>query len=184
MKRKYNGLIAIVIIGVILLPTAIYAIYPSQIPGGIHNARVRGFASDFSIPDAAVMKKIYSLDKEMVDIANPNASRSAVDRDIRFWRYSDQNYHRYTATRQSQKNIDARIAHTLTFTFASNEKKFCIIDGSFYAQGAELPDGEKIVEIETGRVQVKKGKTIQWISLSESTKWGEMEKKPHQPKSP
>jgi hypothetical protein len=174
MKRKHNGLIAIVIMCVFLLPTAIYAIYSSQIAGGMDTARLRGFPSDFTVPDITVMKKLSSFEKEMVDIANPKIPKSALDRDIRFWRYSDQNYHRYTANGQKQEEIDSKTAHALTFTFTSGEKRFCIIDGSFYTQGAKLPDGGKIAKIEPGRVRVKKGKSTQWISLSETAKWGEI----------
>ena len=175
MKRKYNGFIAIVIIGVVLLPTAIYAVYSSQINGKMDSARSRVFPSDFTVPDTAVMKRISSLEKEMVDIANPKITKSILGRDVRFWRYSDQNYHRYTTDNQSQGRTDTKTAHVLTFTFASREKRFCIIDGSFYTQGAELPGGEKIMKIEPGRVRVKKGKSAQWISLSETAKWGEIQ---------
>ncbi len=183
MKRKYNGLIVIVIMGAVLLPTAIYAIYASQIPSRIDTSRLRAFPSEFDVPDASVIKRLSILEKEMVDIANPKASKSVLDRDVRFWRYSDQNYHRFTTNNQMQENMDPKPTHALTFTFASSEKKFCIIDGSFYTQGAKLPDGGKIVNIETGRVRLKKGKSSQWISLSETTKWGEIQENPHQEKT-
>jgi hypothetical protein len=175
MKSKYNGLVAIVIIGTVLLPTAIYAVYSSQIAGKTDTARLTVFPSDFTVPDAAVMKKISGLEKEMVDIANPKNEKSMLARDVSFWRYSDRNYHRYTTNKRSKEKIDAKTAHELTFTFASREKRFCIIDGSFYAQGAELPGGAKIVKIEPGRVRVEKGTTARWISLSETTNWGEIQ---------
>jgi hypothetical protein len=175
MKRKYNGLVTILIIGAVLLPTAIYAVYASEIAGRMDSARLTVFPSDFTVPDTTEMKRISSLEKEMVDIANPKITKSIIDRDVRFWRYSDQNYHRYTMDDQRQERIDTKTAHALTFTFASSGKRFCIIDGSFYAQGAELPGGGKIVEIEPGRVRVKKGKSTQWISLSETANWGEIQ---------
>jgi hypothetical protein len=175
MKRKYNGLVAIVIIGTVLLPTAIYAVYSSQIAGKTDNARLTVFPSDFNVPDTSVMKKISGLEKEMTGIANPIITKSMLVRDVRFWRYSDQNYHRYTTNKQREEQIDAKTAHELTFTFSSREKKFCIIDGLFYTLGAELPGGAKIVKIEPGRVRVEKGKSARWISLSETTKWGEIQ---------
>jgi hypothetical protein len=175
MKRKYNGLVAIVIIGAVLLPTAIYAVYSSQITGKTDTVRSTIFPPDFTLPDTAVMRKMSSLEKEMVDIANPKNTKSMLARDVRFWRYSDQNYHRYTTDKQRKEKIDAKTAHELTFTFASREKRFCIIDGLFYTQGAELPGGAKIVKIEPGRVRVEKGKSGRWISFSETTKWGEIQ---------
>jgi hypothetical protein len=175
MKRKYNGLVAIVIIGTVLLPTAIYAVYSSQFAGKTDTTRLTTFPADFTVPDTAVMKKISGLEKEMVDIANPKIMKSMSVHDVRFWRYSDQNYHRYITNKQREEKIDAKTDHELTFTFASREKRFCIIDGLFYTQGAELPGGAKIVKIEPGRVRVGKGKSARWISLSETTKWGELQ---------
>lgn len=174
MKRKFNGLIAIVILGTVLLPTAIYAIYSSQIPVGTYRTHLQAFISDFNVPETAAIKRLSVLEKELVNIAHPKASMSALDHDIRFWRYSDQNYHRYASKNQMGEKIDTKTSYTLSFTFASDEKRFCIIDGAFYAQGAKLPDGGKILKIEPGRVRVKKGESAQWISLSETTKWGEI----------
>ena len=175
MKRKYNGLIAFVIMGAILLPTAIYAVYSSQIPVGIDITHSPVFAADSIVPDAAAAKRLSILETKMVDIANPKELKPEVDHDIRFWHYSDQNYHRYPSKYQPEEKIDGKTSYTLTFTFASNEKRFCILDGSFYTQGAELPGGGKIVKIEPGRVRVKKGESAQWISLSETTQWGEIQ---------
>ena len=174
MKRKYNGLIAIVILGTVLLPTAIYAIYSSQIPVGTNRTHSQVVISDFNVPDKAEIKTLSVLEKEMVNIAHPKTSRLALDHDIRFWQYSDQNYHRYVSKNQKGEKIDTQKLYALSFTFAADEKRFCIIDGAFYAQGAKLPDGGKILKIEPGRVRVKKGESAQWISLSETTKWGEI----------
>jgi hypothetical protein len=175
MKRKYHGLISIVIIGSVLLPTAIYAVYASRVPARIDAARLNVIASEFIVPDTAVMKRISGLEKEIVDMANPKESKAASDQNIRFWHYSDQNYRRYPANDQGGNKINIKTAYALTFTFASNDKEFCIIDGSFYSQGAELPGGGKILKIEPGRVRVKKGESAEWVSLSETTKWGEIE---------
>ena len=175
MKRKYSGLIAIVIMGAVLLPAAIYTVYSSQIPGGFDRTRLTGLTPEFAVPDTALTKRLSSLEKEMVVMANPGKSESVINHNIRFWRYSDQNYRGYTMNNKAQEKIDAKASYALTFTFAAREKRFCIIDGSFYTQGAELPGGGKIVKIESGRVRVKKEESAEWISLSETAKWGEIQ---------
>ncbi|MGD9231245.1 MAG: hypothetical protein PVJ20_10565 [Desulfobacterales bacterium] len=174
MKRKYHGLISIVIIAILLVPTAIYAVYFSQVFVDTDTIGLTKNLPEFTVPNQAVIKEISHLEKEMIHLVNPVESESITDRKIRFWQYSDQYYGQHTTTDSGNENVNSKTAYALTFTFASGEKKFCIIDGSFYTQSADLPDGGKIIKIEPGRVWVKKGDVTKWILLPETTKWGEM----------
>jgi len=174
MKRKYHGLISIVIIVVVLIPTAIYAVYSFQ-GANTKPFRLTGTSSEYTVPDMTVMKEISKLESKMMELANPIEPESMSDQSIRFWYYSDKDYSRYKTIDQGGEKVNLRATYALTFTFASGEKKFCIIDGSFYPQGAELPDGGKILKIESGKVWVKKGELMTWISLPETTKWGEIQ---------
>ena len=174
MKRKYHGLISIVIIVVVLIPTAIYAVYSFQ-GAKTKPFRLTGTSSEYTVPDMTVMKEISELERKMIELANPVEPESMSDQSIRFWHYSDNDYSRYKTIDQGGEKVNLTATYALTFTFASGEKKFCIIDGSFYPQGAELPDGGKILKIESGKVWVKKGELTTWISLPETTKWGEIQ---------
>lgn len=175
MKRKHHGLISIVIVVVVLLPTVIYAVYSLQDPNMGNTVRLTGTPSGFTVPDITIMKEISKLERKMMDLNNPVELESTSDQHIRFWHYSDQHYSRNKTIGQLGERVHFKAAYALTFTFASGEKKFCIIDGSFYPQGADLPDGGKIIKIESGKVWVKKGELTTWISLAETTKWGEIQ---------
>jgi len=175
MKRKHHGLISIVIIVVVLIPTAIYAVYFLQVPVKSNTVRFMETSSEFIVPDMTVMKEISKIESKMMELANPIEPESVSDQSIRFWQYSDQNNSRYKTLDQGGETVDFKATYALTFTFTSGEKKFCIIDGSFYPQGADLPDGGKILKIESGKVWVKKGELTTWISLPETTKWGEIQ---------
>lgn len=175
MKRKHHGLISIVIIVVVLIPTAIYAVYFLQNPVKVNTVRFMETSSEYIVPDITVMKEISNLETKMMELATPDELESLSYQPIRFWHYSDQNNSRYKTIDQGGENVDFKAAYALTFTFASGEKKFCIIDGSFYSQDADLPDGGKILKIESGKVWVKKGELTTWISLPETTKWGEIQ---------
>ena len=175
MKRKHHGLISIVIIVVVLIPTAIYAVYFLQAPVKSNTVRFMETSSEFIVPDMTVMKEISEIEGKMMELANPIELESVSDQPIRFWHYSDQNNSRYKTIDPGGENVDFKAAYALTFTFTSGEKKFCIMDGSFYSQGADLPDGGKILKIESGKVWVKKGELTTWISLPETTKWGEIQ---------
>jgi hypothetical protein len=174
MKRKHHGMISIIIIAVLLIPTVIYAVYSLQIPLKGNTVRLTGVSSEYIVPDMTVMKEISKLEKKMAKLANPIELESLSDQPIRFWQYSDQHYPRYKTINQGGEKINFKTAYALTFTFASGEKKFCIIDGSFYPQGADLPDGGKILKIESGKVWVKKGELTTRISFPDTAKWGEI----------
>jgi hypothetical protein len=175
MKRKHHGLISIVIMVVVLIPTAIYAVYFLQVPVKGDTVRLAGTSSEFTIPDMTVMKEISKLEGKMTALANPVEPESVYDQPIRFWHYSDQHYSPNKTIDQGGERVDFKLIYALTFTFTSGEKKFCIIDGSFYPQGADLPDGGKILKIKSGKVCVKKGELTTWISLPETAKWGEIQ---------
>jgi len=175
MKRKHHGIISIIIIVVVLIPTAIYAVYSLKVPLKGNTFRLPGTSSEFVVPDMTVMEEISKLEKKMAKLANPIEPESLSDQPIRFWQYSDQHYPRYNSIDQREGNVNFKTAYALTFTFASGEKKFCIIDGSFYPQGADLPDGGKILKIESGKVWVKKGELTTRISLPVNAKWGEIQ---------
>jgi hypothetical protein len=174
MKRKHHGMISIIIIVVVLIPTAIYAVYSLQVPEKGNIVRLTGASSEFIVPDMTVMKEISKLETKMAKLASPIELESLSDQPIRFWQYSDQHYPRYKTIDQGREKVNFKTAYALTFTFASGEKKFCIIDGSFYPQGADLPDGGKILKVESGKVWVKKGELTTWISLPETANWGEI----------
>ena len=175
MKRKHHGMISIIIIVVVLIPTAIYAVYSLQVPLKGNTVRLTGTSSEFIVPDMTVMKEISKLEKKMAKLANPIELESLSDQPIRFWQYSDQHHPNYKPINSEGETVNIETVHALTFTFTSGEKKFCIIDGSFYPQGADLPDGGKILKIESGKVWVKKGELMTWISLPVTAKWGEIQ---------
>lgn len=175
MKRKHHGIISIIIIVGVLIPTAIYAVYSLQAPLKRNTVRLPGTSSEFVVPDMTVMEEISKLEKKMAKLANPIEPESLSDQPIRFWQYSDQHDPRYNSIDQGEGKVNFKTAYALTFTFASGKKKFCIIDGSFYSQGADLPDGGKILKIESGKVWVKKGELTTRISLPVTAKWGEIQ---------
>ena len=175
MKRKYQGMISIVIIIVVLIPTAIYAVYSLQVPVKGKTLRLTGTSSECIVPDMAVINEISKLEKKMMALVNPVEEESMSDLPIRFWHYSDQHNFRNKTIDQLGEKVDFKATYPLTFTFTSGEKKFCIIDGSFYPQGSDLPDGGTILKIEPGKVWLKKGESTTWVLLPETTKWGEIQ---------
>jgi hypothetical protein len=58
--------------------------------------------------------------------------------------------------------------HFLTMAFRGMTKGFCVIDGTFYAQGASLPDGSLIRRVEHSRVLLVKMKRKVWLKMAKA----------------
>ena len=56
-------------------------------------------------------------------------------------------------------------SHLLTMAFKGMARGFCVIDGTFYQQGASLPDGSVIRRVERNRVLLVKRKQKVWIDM-------------------
>jgi hypothetical protein len=56
-------------------------------------------------------------------------------------------------------------AYSLSYTFTSLSKKFCILDGKLYESGALLPDGSSIRDILPRKVLLAKDDKMKWIEV-------------------
>jgi len=57
--------------------------------------------------------------------------------------------------------------YVLSLAFVSGEKRFCVIDGTFYEERGVLPDGARIIRVEPDRVLLSNRKIERWIPLAE-----------------
>ena len=59
--------------------------------------------------------------------------------------------------------------YRLSFALVSKNKKFCVVDGSFYGEGSSLPDGGRILRIEPNRILIQKKRFKKWIYADDVT---------------
>ena len=64
---------------------------------------------------------------------------------------------------KSQNNQIVSTAYILTFTFISDIKRACIINGAYFNEGSRLPNGAYIYRIEMNRVQIEQEGKLVWI---------------------
>ena len=69
---------------------------------------------------------------------------------------------------QEENNAHSQLAYAVTLTFASETKRFCVIDGKFYPEGGILPDGARILAIEAQQVLIHKFNLKRWIPVTKS----------------
>jgi len=172
MKRKHHGLISVILMALVLVPAGIYAVGVVRSPGRADRIGSLQPLSPMTAPSAAVLKDISRLERKMSDLVNPPEFKPASIANIFEGRCPETEVEMSAdAFQGEQAPLKAPTAPSLTFTFVSDRQKFCIIDGSFYAEGSELPDGGNILKIEPQRVWVKKEGLTASVSLTASTRW-------------
>ena len=72
---------------------------------------------------------------------------------------------RASGARESRLPID--MDYVLSFAFVSSRQRVCMIDSIFYGQGDELPDGARILKIESKRVLIQKKRFKKWLETKE-----------------
>ena len=172
MKRKHHGIFSVIIMVLVLVPAGIYAVGVVRSPGRADRSGLLQPLSAMTAPSVAVLKDISRLEKKMSDLVNPPEFKPTSIANILGGRYPETEVEMPADAFQDETApLKAPTAPSLTFTFVSDRQKFCIIDGSFYGEGSELPDGGKVLKIEPQRVWVEKeGVTIS-VSPAESTRW-------------
>jgi len=183
MKRKHYGLLSVALILLALTVTVLYAIKVShKMAEEIRIGRVRPLPS-ISVPDPATIKEIEALEDRMIGLAQPRRSEiSPVNLSL----FGYQPMERPKVVAKGREIIlPTHMDYSLTLAFSSGKKRFCVIDGAFYAEGSSLPDGGKIVRIEPNRVLVSKYRLIEWIpvkeKIREAKKWKKTRQKPKAP---
>jgi len=125
--------------------------------------------SDHKVPDPREIRKIRKLGKKISQLILPVHS-DATEVNLALFGYQpvrDSGMDEVPADTDEPDHAE----YTLTFTFSSGDKRYCIIDGAFNSEGTVLPDGATITKIEPKRVLITRENTRQWVDLVEATKF-------------
>ena len=165
MKRKYQGLASICMVLAAFIGSVIYAFTISwgggTEPQGVRRAPENGV----NVPSPAAVKTMMQASMTLADLANPSG-RDADPLDLSlFGRQSGLNgptgYNQVFSHTPSAGSID----YSVSLAFSSGRKRFCIVDGAFYKERSDLPEGGKILTIESTRILVDKNSVHRWISV-------------------
>lgn len=116
-----------------------------------------------SVPESRNLKEMRRLEKIMPLLMNPSEVDSSGAQLGLFGDYTFGG--KSIRTAGDKTDLSSNPDYSLSLSFYCNETRFCVIDGNFYAEGASLPDGGKIVLVELNRVLVKKQNLTKWITF-------------------
>ncbi len=123
-----------------------------------------------NIPGPADLKEIKQISKNLASLVNPPGS-DLLPANLMLLGYHKNIHNKMGANQNhSQSGLNDQIHYSISFAFSSGKKRFCIIDGEFYKEQSDIPQGGKILKIESKRVLVSKHGINKWISLDGSIK--------------
>lgn len=183
MKRKYQGLFTIGLFLMILVATAVYIL------GGfwktddkVSICRMKPLPN-INIPETSTLREIDRLGKKLRGIAYPSGSEVTPVDLILFGYQSIREFGRESgrkseaATYGRQITLPVEMNYSLTFSFSSGKERFCFVNSIFCAEGNKLPDGGRVLKIESGRVLIEKQGFKKWVFPDEDKKRRKAEKR-------
>jgi hypothetical protein len=165
MKRKHQGMVAVMFLIISLLVAGGYTLYGTWKPQPALPQKPPPPLPDVKVPGPATMQEIGRLAKEIKRLASPPlASVQAVDLGLFGYRPASRSGGVLLAGRRGEF---VPFDYQLTLAFYSSQEQFCIIDGTFYRTGGVLPDGGRIVKIKPSKVLIKRKGVKRWVPLAE-----------------
>jgi hypothetical protein len=163
LKPKHQSLTAAVILVISVAAGLTYAVYHFRSVGHDENIGSAPLFSQVRVPTAQEMNIMGQLKPKFSDLSVPSEpTPGPVALEIFGYR---QPVFRSNEAGDAVDESSGPLTYTLTFTFSSGSRRFCIVNGNFYPQGARLPDGAQIVRIEAYQVLIRKKERQIWIPL-------------------
>ena len=166
MKRKHHGILSVVLISLVAGAATLYFMFGSWQVNRIVSPIQGKTLPEMSVPGQTEIKELQQLDAIMTDLAFPRRADYDPVNLVLFGYRPEREKGDLKANKENDIQSPKK-TYTLTFAFASGKKRFCIIDGEFYGEGATLLDGGVIVKIETVRVLIRKQNLKHWIQMTE-----------------
>jgi hypothetical protein len=163
LKSKHQSLAVIFMLLCSILASFGYAIYHFGFASDSGRVGSAPLLSQINVPTPRELHIMGQLKARLKDLAVPNESRLGPVL-LEIFGYRRLEFNR-TETSDALDESPEQLNYSLTFTFSSGSRRFCIIDGVFYPKGAILPDGAQIVRIKAHKVLIQKKEQKIWIPL-------------------
>lgn len=172
MKRRFYGLLSM---GVCIAALGAVIGYGVYLAGDMKTkGRIKAFKlpEEVTIPDETVMEQVDELYSKLYGLTVLEDDQAGIALGCFGYKPPEQSYTpgRSAGPRSAHfhsQDPEESFSYSLTLAFASNKKRFCMIDGKLYANHQTLPDKAKIIAIEHDRVLVRKNKMAKWIYLEQ-----------------
>ena len=115
------------------------------------------------MPSSEVVQEIGRLDGLLAGLATP---KEKVIGPVQLSVFGYREVQAQPRIRKGQQlRLGGEFRHSVTFAFSGGSKRFCVVDGAYYAEGALLPTGEKILKIMPDKVMFEKRRVRKWVPV-------------------
>jgi hypothetical protein len=167
MKPKHDGLLTVVVAAAAVLAAAVLGVlnHPGYM-GQLLSSAVKPLPQ-VRMPDAASLERMGQLERRIERLRQPsNPEPASVDLAL---------FGHYPASLIKSGSLAGRsgadgLEPKVSLAFFSPTRRFCIIDGVFYAEHARLQDGGTIAKIEARRVLILRNGVKKWIPVTGRSK--------------
>lgn len=173
MKNKHHGFACLIVFCLSLAGMLGYGVYLADAVTGSIQVPGPAAVTEIKVPDDGTLAYMNYLIPHLKEIAGPVKNDSPVD--LKLFRFPPPPSFEKTDTFEKTDQQEAETAsepeekiifsYSLTLSFASLKKNFCVIDGKLYEMGGVLPDGGKILKIQNDRVFIQKQNKKEWLYL-------------------
>jgi hypothetical protein len=167
MKPKHDGLLAAGVAAAAVFAAAALGVldHPDNL-GRMLASGVKPLPQ-VQMPDATSLERMGQLERKIERLSQPsNPEPASVDLAL-FGHYpASLNKSGNLAGQSSTDGLEPKVS----LAFFSTTKRFCIIDGVYYAEHARLQDGGTIAKIEARRVLILRNGVKKWIPVTGRSK--------------
>ncbi|MEW6264225.1 MAG: hypothetical protein AB1641_14240 [Thermodesulfobacteriota bacterium] len=160
MKRKRQGLAAAGLLTAALAVAVVSSVMIWSSNEATRDQRFR-LPSAPAGPGPILMAEMEKLEPVLAALAAPEESQSTV---VNLGLFGPQDGAAVRAPADTGP-VKTEMDYAVTLAFASPRKSFCVVNGVLYAQGATLPDGGRILHIESKRVYIDRKGVGAWAPV-------------------
>ncbi len=118
--------------------------------------------SEESLSD--ISAQINLLQPKLASLARPKSDRHLPVRlELLGYHEDKESVYRQNV---SGLSLSRTSTHSVSFAFVDDGKRFCVVDGSFYLEGASLPGGGRILKVRSQKVLIEERKIKRWFPVS------------------
>ena len=160
MKHKYRGMISVIVSLAALVLAGGYFGSGIWVKSGQHGGFRSSGGLQIEVPSERQVHRMQALSQRLAVLAHP-VDRATASSTLTLFGYQPPDVADRDGWEASNDFLNAQ--RGLSLTVAAGTQRFCVIDGVFLTEGDQLPDGSRVLKIESQRVLLALDMQSRWI---------------------
>ncbi len=168
MKTKTFYLICFILVLGTVLVSVIVVAKPAFESAGVTERRIPLLLPATKGPNEEVVARMMRLEPLLESLARPRMSQG---KEVHLEAFGYRSVGQVSGHSKGRKmRLKRQLRHSISFAFCGGMKCFCVVDGTFYPEGAVLVRGGKILRILPRKVLIEEGRVRKWFPVGAGMK--------------